>query len=190
MRRLFVVFVALFMAAVLAAGCGKSEKAKTEDEVKAPKAPAAPAEAAKKQSDMILSKSSEIEMAKAQDVLAQTGVTDSYNPINKPDPFKPFVVKEELNVEAGDNPLLKYDVRYFKLVGILHAGSTPKAVVEDPSGKSYIIGVGDRIGRSGGVIRSIKKDEVVITEQRMSWTKEGTETIEFTIKLHKEGMGE
>jgi len=196
----FIVFIAIL---VLMAGCsfGTKEKAKSQKEEKkseaaapaqtpAPPTPANPpgdqAAEAKKQTDLIMSKTTEIEMAKAKDVLEQPGVTYFYDPLNKPDPFKPFSIREDIKAVATENPLLKYDVRYFKLVGILRSGATPKAVFEDPNGKSYVITAGDRIGRAGGVIKSIAKDGVVISETRISPWREGTETVEFTVKLHRE----
>ena len=129
----------------------------------------------------------EIKMPSAQEVLDEVGVTYTYDPINKPDPFRSYNPTEELSLTGdSDNPLLKFEVRYFKLVGIVKDTENPLAIFEDPSGKAYTVRVGHAIGKNGGVIRSVLEDAVVITETRISWRTEGTETVEVTIRLRPE----
>jgi Tfp pilus assembly protein PilP len=105
----------------------------------------------------------------------------SYDPLNKPDPFRPFRPEPEA-AASSDNPLLKYEVRYFKLVGIVH-DENPAAIFEDPTGKAYTLHQGQPIGKNGGVLRAIMDDGVIVSETRLSWRSEGTETVEMTIRL-------
>jgi Tfp pilus assembly protein PilP len=129
-------------------------------------------------------KTTEIKMPTAQEVLDEVGLSYTYDPINKPDPFRAYAPASDLSMHiTGDNPLLKYEVRYFQLVGIIKDTELPLAIFEDPSGKSYTVKVGDAIGKNGGVVRSILDDAVVVTETRISWRTEGTETIEIVIRL-------
>ena len=186
------VLLAVFVIAVFIFGCG-GEKAKKEDvgktdkEVKAtPKAKAKPNPAKAKGSGAIAN-ATKIDKEKDKDVLDKEGISFSYDPVNKPDPFK--VYKAEALVEglSSDNPLLKYEVRYFRLVGITTEGNEPIALFEDPNGRAYILNVGARIGKGGGVIQSISKEIVVVTETRISpRTKSGTETVQIPIRLHPE----
>jgi len=131
-------------------------------------------------------KHTQIQMATAQQTLDEVGVAYLYDPINKPDPFRPYAPREELDAAKQGNPLLKYEVRYFKLVGIIQSTETPLAIFEDPNGKSYTVKTGDLIGKNGGSIRAILTDAVIITETRIAWASEGTETVEMTIRLRPE----
>ncbi len=131
-------------------------------------------------------KNTQIQMATAQKTLEEVGVAYQYDPINKPDPFRPYAPREGGTGGDVDNPLLKYEVRYFKLVGIIQSTETPLAIFEDPNGKSYTVKTGDLIGKNGGSIRAILTDAVVITETRIAWASEGTETVEMTIRLRPE----
>jgi Tfp pilus assembly protein PilP len=125
----------------------------------------------------------EIKMTTAQQVLDEVGLVHQYDPINKPDPFRPYQPTSAVMTGASDNPLLKYEVRYFKLVGVVRDTENPLAIFEDPSGKSYTVHAGDAIGKNGGIIRAILDDSVVVTETRISWRTDGTETIEMKIRL-------
>lgn len=128
----------------------------------------------------------EIKMTTAQEVLDEVGLVHQYDPINKPDPFRPYQPTSAIMSGASDNPLLKYEVRYFKLVGVVRDTENPLAIFEDPSGKSYTVHVGDVIGKNGGIIRAIFDDSVVVTETRISWRTDGTETIEMKIRLRSD----
>ena len=134
-------------------------------------------------------KHTQIKMATAQEVLDEVGVTYSYDPINKPDPFRPYAPRQFRPTDT-DNPLLKYEVRYFKLVGIIRSTDSPFAIFEDPSGRAYTVHVGDLIGKNGGHIRAIMEDAVVVEETRISWGGEGTETVEMTIRLRPQELTE
>jgi len=127
-------------------------------------------------------------MAEAQEVLDEVGITYQYDPINKQDPFRPYAPPSQGILDPGDNPLLKYEVRYFKLVGIVRSSDRNAAIFEDPSGRAYTVHVGDLIGKNGGSVRAILDDAVIVEETRLSPTGEGTETIEMTIRLRPEQM--
>ncbi len=110
--------------------------------------------------------------------------TVHYEPFNRPDPFVPY--KPDVPGMMTDNPLLRYEVRYFKLVGIVHSGNAPVAIFEDPNGRSYDLRVGDPIGKNNGVVKAITNDQVIINETKASWTEEGTETVQIVIWLRPE----
>jgi Tfp pilus assembly protein PilP len=124
--------------------------------------------------------------ATAAQILEEPGLQYQYDPINKPDPFRPYSPTTDLEGAKADNPLLKFEVRYFKLVGVIRSTENPLAIFEDPSGRSYTVHIGDLIGKNGGVVRAILDDAVVVTETRISWRTEGTETVEMTIRLRPE----
>ena len=104
--------------------------------------------------------------------------TEGYSPAGKVDPFLPlFEEKPAVPEEAADaekqkktrrmplTPLERVDLSQLKLVGIIQASSGNKALVEEASGKGYIIKKGTFIGIHAGRVLEIQKDRVVVEEE-------------------------
>jgi len=110
----------------------------------------------------------------------------SYNPKGKADPFEPLlreqpkkpekqpsVTTETLSDEPSKpkppprrlTPLEKLDLGQLKLVGIIRSTGGNRALVEEASGKGYIIVKGTPIGIHSGVVVDILPDRVVVEEQ-------------------------
>ncbi|MFP4347308.1 MAG: pilus assembly protein PilP [Desulfococcaceae bacterium] len=62
-------------------------------------------------------------------------------------------------------PLEKLDLSQLKLVGIVRTPRGNKAMVEEASGKGYIIDKGTYIGIHSGQVVEIKKDRIVVEEK-------------------------
>jgi len=110
----------------------------------------------------------------------------NYNPLGKPDPFRPFVdveiaaVKKEKEIKKESIfPLQRTDVESFKLVGIVGDQSRRVAVVEDASRKYYPVFVGTRIGTHDGKVTEILADRVTVDEM------DGKKTKRVVLKLRK-----
>ena len=95
----------------------------------------------------------------------------SYNPLGKPDPFRPFIdveiaasKKEKESKAESIFPLQKIAVESFKLVGIVGDHSRRVAVVEDSNKKFYPLFVGTRIGLHSGKVTDILADRVAVDE--------------------------
>jgi len=96
-----------------------------------------------------------------------------YNPLGKVDPFEPLFkdrpeitqVKRKLKKRTPRTPLEKIAISQLKLVGIVLAESGNKALVQEASGKGYIIKKGTYIGLNAGKVIDIQKDNVVIKEE-------------------------
>jgi type IV pilus assembly protein PilP len=98
----------------------------------------------------------------------------SYDPKGKIDPFKPlFEIEAERVVTAKKKvkkkrvpltPLQKVSLAQLKVVGVMLLPTGNKALVEDPSGKSYIVREGTYIGQNFGQVKEILKDRVVVEE--------------------------
>jgi type IV pilus assembly protein PilP len=96
----------------------------------------------------------------------------SYNPLGKPDPFKPFVqvelpaAKKDEEKKAAESifPLQRVSVGNFRVVGIAGDQSRRVAVLEDAARKFYPIFVGTRIGLRNGKVTEILADRVVVDE--------------------------
>lgn len=98
-----------------------------------------------------------------------------YDPEGKIDPFKPIVMTKPEGVTTRDlakkrkrepmTPLEKVDLGQLKLVGVILSRSGNKALVEDPSGKGYIVTEGMYVGTNAGRVRRIGKDGIVVEEE-------------------------
>lgn len=104
-----------------------------------------------------------------------------YTPISSlPDPFKPFVkTPEEEALERAAleevlppepmvlTPLQKMDIseiqRGFK--GVLWGPMGRRAIIEDSTGKGYLVTVGTPVGSQDGVISAIFRDRIVIKQK-------------------------
>jgi type IV pilus assembly protein PilP len=100
-------------------------------------------------------------------------IPPSYDPKGKIDPFEPLFketptvaeVKKERKKRAPRTPLERIDIGQLKLVGIILAESGNKALVEEASGKGYIIKIGTYLGTNSGKVVKIEKDTVVVAEE-------------------------
>jgi len=98
--------------------------------------------------------------------------TSRYDPTGKVDPFAALFSKES-NTNVSDDtkpkrpltPLEKIDVSQLQLVAVLLAKSGNRAMVEDATGKPYILTPGTFVGMNSGVVANILKDRVVIEEK-------------------------
>jgi Tfp pilus assembly protein PilP len=90
----------------------------------------------------------------------------TYNPLGKPDPFLPAEIL--LETKGGKKtkglPLEQFEISDFELVGIVTGSGTRKAMIQDLSGKGYLVQIGTPIGKRGGKIIRIANKEVVIEE--------------------------
>ena len=102
----------------------------------------------------------------------------SYRPAGRVDPFqplfeeKPIVPEDTADAEKQKKkrrmpltPLERVDLSQLKLVGIIQAPSGNKALVEEASGKGYIIKQGTFIGIYAGRVLEIQNDRVVVEEE-------------------------
>jgi len=95
-----------------------------------------------------------------------------YNPLGKIDPFEPLFKDEPEPApskrEEPDRvrtPLEKIDLGQLKLVGVILASSGNRALVQEASGKGYIIKEGTYIGVNSGKVTEIKNDRVIVEEE-------------------------
>ena len=86
----------------------------------------------------------------------------TYRPEGKTDPFAPLsLIRPTL---SGTTRLQQHEITEFELVGTLF-GREPTALLMTPEPKEGVIArVGDRIGRHGGRVISIARDQVLTRE--------------------------
>ena len=95
-----------------------------------------------------------------------------YNPIGKIDPFAPLY-KEEAKKKTEDiakvkeperprTPLEKLDLAQLKLTAIVTTENQKRALVEEATGKGYVVEVGTKIGLERGTVVAIDPDRIII----------------------------
>ncbi len=100
--------------------------------------------------------------------LAAEGSQDPfvYSPIGKRDPFRSPL--DDLIAVAGASPktcpLCRWEVDQLKLVAVITGTGNPVAMVEDPNGLGHMLRQGTSVGKQGGRVTSIQRDQVVVTE--------------------------
>ena len=122
---------------------------------------------------------------------AKTAATYKYNPIGKPDPFKPFI-EQELSPKKKTasrtlpiSPLQREGIDKFRLVGVSGDDHRRIAIVQDVKGKAYPIFLGTYIGQNGGRVVEILPDRIIIEEKNKAEDKQA-KIKRLTMKLRKD----
>ncbi|MBE0602282.1 MAG: pilus assembly protein PilP [Deltaproteobacteria bacterium] len=92
----------------------------------------------------------------------------AYEPEGKRDPFVSFAkgdAQKNLDEQNSLPPLQRYELGELKMVGVIWSKAGSSALVEDAEGKGYTVLVGNRIGRSGGVVTRITDKEITVREE-------------------------
>jgi type IV pilus assembly protein PilP len=117
--------------------------------------------------------SSQQQMAAKPPVVAP-GQPPIYNPKGKIDPFEPLfkeksvvsqVKKKKRKKRVPRTPLERIALDQLTLVAIVLAKSGNRAMVEEASGKGYIITKGTYIGTNAGKVLKIERDKVIVAEE-------------------------
>ena len=99
------------------------------------------------------------------------GKPREYNPKGKTDPFKPIfaekpkVTRQLRPTRTPRTPLERIALSQLKLTAIILAPSGNRALVQEATGKGYVIQNGTYIGKNSGKVVEIKKDRVIIEEE-------------------------
>jgi type IV pilus assembly protein PilP len=158
------------LAACAIAGCGGSGTADRAADKAKPKKEARPA-------------------AAAEATPAATPVAYHYDPTGKPDPFRSFVNSlKRADVTAASTPLERFDLSQLKLTGIVWDNDKPRALVNDPSGKAYIVAEGTAIGKNGGRVIRIGDNALVVKETYVDFLGKAT-TKDIEMRLHERQGG-
>lgn len=98
----------------------------------------------------------------------------AYNPVGLRDPFEPFIkLVEEKKVRetaprlvVPQTPLQRYSTDELKLAGVVWGDEgKARALIEDPQGKGYAVGIGTLVGDRGGRVARILADRIIIEER-------------------------
>lgn len=120
-------------------------------------------------------------------------ITAFYTPEGKLDPFEPLFKKERVSLAVGKKkikrrkpltPLERINLSQLTLVGIIQAPSGNRALVQESSGKGYIVKKGTYIGTNSGKIVQILKDRIIVEEESVDILGK-VSVIKKPIKLQK-----
>lgn len=103
-------------------------------------------------------------------------MASSYDPAGRFDPFEPLFkeqaqapevssTKSKRDKRIPQTPLEKVALSQLKLTAIIRAPSGNRALVEDSTGKGYVITKGTYVGLNSGRVIEIGNDSVVIEEE-------------------------
>ena len=116
-----------------------------------------------------------------------------YDPMGKPDPFKPFIlakVQEEVGSRERQRiltPLQKMPLSEIQsgLKAIVWGQLGNKALVEDATGKGYVVKEGTYVGQNDGIVKKIYEDRIVVEEYRRDPARNQLQPREVVLKLKK-----
>jgi type IV pilus assembly protein PilP len=103
--------------------------------------------------------------------VASISAGGGYAPEGKIDPFVPLMKDDPLKVlpdakkREPTTPLERVDLSQLKLTAIIRTPSGFKAMVEENTGKGYIVTVGTYVGTHSGKVTTILKDRIVVEEE-------------------------
>jgi len=121
-------------------------------------------------------------------------IVATYDPRGKADPFKPFLLTQKASAEgSGDvkrkplTPLQKMALSEIQagLRAIIWGKMGNKALVEDATGKGYVVTVGTYVGQNDGIVKKILEDRIVVEEYIRDPVENRLTTNEVILKLKK-----
>ncbi len=120
-----------------------------------------------------------------------------YDPVDKPDPFKPFILASRPQEEVTPKitrqltPLQKMAMSEIQagLKAIIWGQLGSKALVEDATGKGYVVQEGTYVGQHNGIVKRIFEDRIVVEEYKRDPIVNRLVPSEVVLKL-KKGEGE
>jgi type IV pilus assembly protein PilP len=112
-----------------------------------------------------------------------------YDSTGKRDPFRSFIL-DRLNEEGkqAKGPLEEYDLSQLAVVGVVWDAERPRALVEDPSGRGYVVQQGTAMGKNDGRVISIDDNLVLVRETYVDYVGDKTtKDIPMRIRQGREG---
>jgi type IV pilus assembly protein PilP len=113
----------------------------------------------------------------------------TYDASNKRDPFRSFIDEQKQRLARHERgPLEQFELNQLSLVAVVWATERPRALIEDPSGRSYIVQVGTPIGKNDGTVLQIRDDTMLVRETYVDYLGAQTnKEIEMRIRSATQG---
>ena len=186
------VGIALLLALWALAGCGG-------DEVGGPTTADYEAERARVAAQVKKSETREKQAAKAAPEaappqesqigrFASVGENYTYSAEGRRDPFQPFRIDTTADERKGGGPLEQFELEQLEVVALVWRGDTARALVTDPSGTTYTVRVGSRMGKNEGRVIHIGDNLVLVKETYVDYAgNESTKDVELRIRTSQQG---
>jgi Tfp pilus assembly protein PilP len=113
-----------------------------------------------------------------------------YDETGKRDPFRSFLLdkSDDLLARAVRGPLEQFDLAQLSLEAVVWQTGNPRALIADPSGETYIIAEGARIGKNAGYVIDIEDSLVRVKETYVDYLgRETTKDIELRMRRNEGG---
>src|SRR5262245_59366271 len=108
-----------------------------------------------------------------------------YDANGRRDPFRSYkwdFMKRELADAAEAGPLEQFDLSQLSVVGIVWNVGRARALVQDPTGMSYVVAQGARMGKNDGRVMKIDDNLMVVRERYVDlYGNESTQDVEMRI---------
>lgn len=97
----------------------------------------------------------------------------AYRAAGRRDPFRSYLLDASARQRAEHaqrhmEETESYELNQYRLTAVLTGTSQPKAMVEDPTGRAYVVRIGARLGRSGGRITRIDSRGLQVMEESLN----------------------
>jgi len=119
-----------------------------------------------------------------------TGGEYVYEAEGKRDPFRSFRWEREQDVadEGTLGPLEQFELEQLRLTAVIWDTNNPRALIEDPSGRAYIVQEGTRMGKNDGLVIHIGDNLVLVKETYVDFAGEQTtKDVELRIRRSQGG---
>jgi len=116
----------------------------------------------------------------------------AYRAAGRRDPFRSYLLDAmaRRQAERSQRQLEEtesYELSQYHLTAVLTGTSQPKAMIEDPTGKAFVVRIGSRVGRAGGRVSRIDSTGIVVLEENLSPQGQRSQ-IPITLKLPAEDI--
>jgi Tfp pilus assembly protein PilP len=122
---------------------------------------------------------------------AAAGGEFTYDSKGRRDPFRSYeweYMKRELADSQHTGPLEQYDLTQLAIVGVVWDVGRARALVRDPSGMSYVVATGARMGKNEGLVTRIDDNLVVVRERYVDlYGNESAQDVELRIRTSDGG---
>jgi len=108
-------------------------------------------------------------------IKASQQIATSYDPEGRFDPFEPLFkeqssqqttsAKDKRTKRTAQTPLERVALAQLKVTAIIRAASGNRALVEDATGKGYVVQIGTYMGLNSGQVIRIDNDRIVVEEE-------------------------
>lgn len=113
-----------------------------------------------------------------------------YDETGKRDPFRSFLLEKsgDLMARAVRGPLEQFDLAQLSLEAVVWQTGNARALIADPSGETYIVAEGARIGKNEGFVIDIEDSLVRVKETYVDYLgRETTKDIELRMRRNEGG---